>query len=184
MFNSLNEVLSNNAREVFKFEEQEKLHEDIIDSGLAKIYQSHLDIAKRIAQEKNIEKENMNKRIAFFTGIVLVYSYVSALWADPKRGEEFFKSVEGGNCMTCHYLDDKRLVGPGLQNVTKRHSDEWLKGFLKDPQAMWSSDHEETLDLRKRVHKKRNKYTSCKKPENITQEQIQDLMDYLKTLEK
>ncbi len=55
MFNSLNEVLSDRARKVFKFEEQEKLHEEIIDSGLAKIYQSHLDIARRIAGDEDEE---------------------------------------------------------------------------------------------------------------------------------
>ncbi len=57
MFNSLNQVLSDKARKVFKFEEQEKLHENIIDSGLAKIYQSHLDIAKKIALDDGIEIE-------------------------------------------------------------------------------------------------------------------------------
>jgi nucleotide-binding universal stress UspA family protein/rubrerythrin len=55
MFNLLNGVLTDKAREVFKFEEQEKLHEDIIDSGLAKIYQSHLSIAERIAADENIK---------------------------------------------------------------------------------------------------------------------------------
>ncbi len=57
MFNSLNEVLTDKAREVFKFEEQEKLHEDIIDSGLAKIYQSHLQIAEKVAADEGVELE-------------------------------------------------------------------------------------------------------------------------------
>ncbi len=57
MFNCLNEVLTDKAREVFKFEEQEKLHEDIIDSGLAKIYQSHLKIAEKIADDEGVELE-------------------------------------------------------------------------------------------------------------------------------
>ncbi|MDH3973719.1 MAG: universal stress protein [Deltaproteobacteria bacterium] len=51
MFDSLKEVLTEKAKEVFKFEEQEKLHEDIIDSGLAKVYQGNLDIAGRIADD-------------------------------------------------------------------------------------------------------------------------------------
>jgi nucleotide-binding universal stress UspA family protein/rubrerythrin len=57
MFKSLNKALTDKARKVFKFEEQEKLHEDIIDSGLAKIYQSYLNIAKRLAGEAGIEIE-------------------------------------------------------------------------------------------------------------------------------
>ncbi len=55
MFNSLNKTLTEKARKVFKFEEQEKLHEEIIDSGLAKIYQSHLNIAAKIAEEEGVE---------------------------------------------------------------------------------------------------------------------------------
>jgi nucleotide-binding universal stress UspA family protein len=57
MFKSLNKTLTEKARKVFKFEEQEKLHEDIIDSGLAKIYQSYLNIAKRLAAEAGVEIE-------------------------------------------------------------------------------------------------------------------------------
>jgi len=49
-FHSISGVLSEEAGKVFRFKEQEKLHEEIIDSGLAKIYQSHLDISREIAQ--------------------------------------------------------------------------------------------------------------------------------------
>lgn len=57
MFKSLNKTLTEKARKVFKFEEQEKLHEDIIDAGLAKIYRSYLNIAKRLAAEAGVEIE-------------------------------------------------------------------------------------------------------------------------------
>ncbi len=49
-FNSIAGVLSEEAGKVFRFKEQEKLHEEIIDSGLAKIYQAHLDIGKQVAE--------------------------------------------------------------------------------------------------------------------------------------
>ena len=45
-FHSISGVLNEEAGKVFRFKEQEKLHEEIIDSGLAKIYQSHLDISR------------------------------------------------------------------------------------------------------------------------------------------
>ncbi len=50
-FHSISGVLSEEAGKVFRFKEQEKLHEEIIDSGLAKIYQSHLDVSRDVAQE-------------------------------------------------------------------------------------------------------------------------------------
>jgi len=56
-FNSIADVLSDEAGKVFRFKEQEQLHEDIIDDGLAKIYQGHLDIAEQLAEEFSIKIE-------------------------------------------------------------------------------------------------------------------------------
>jgi nucleotide-binding universal stress UspA family protein len=55
MFNSIVGVLSEKAAKVFKFKEQEQLHEEVIDTGLAKIYQSHLEIARNVAKEEGID---------------------------------------------------------------------------------------------------------------------------------
>ena len=51
-FNKIAGVLSDEAGKVFRFKEQEQLHEELIDDGIAKIYQSHLDVARRIASEE------------------------------------------------------------------------------------------------------------------------------------
>jgi len=56
-FNRIAGVLSEEAGKVFRFQEQEQLHEEIIDSGLAKIYQGHLDVAESIAKEHNVKIE-------------------------------------------------------------------------------------------------------------------------------
>lgn len=50
-FNKIAGVLSEEAGKVFRFQEQEQLHEELIDDGIAKIYESHLDIAKIVAGE-------------------------------------------------------------------------------------------------------------------------------------
>ncbi len=54
-FHSIAGVLNEEAGKVFRFKEQEKLHEEIIDSGLAKIYQSHLDISRELAQAEQTD---------------------------------------------------------------------------------------------------------------------------------
>ncbi|SRR5579883_897581 len=59
VFNSIVTVLSQEAAKVFRFKEQEQLHEEIIDTGLAKIYESHLHIAKAIAAEEGIDLKVM-----------------------------------------------------------------------------------------------------------------------------
>ncbi len=54
VFGGIVKILSEQAAKLFRFKEQEKLHEEIIDTGLAKIYQSHLEIARKVAEEEGI----------------------------------------------------------------------------------------------------------------------------------
>jgi nucleotide-binding universal stress UspA family protein len=56
-FNRIAGVISEEAGKVFRFKEQEKLHEEIIDSGLAQIYEGHLLVAESIAAEYGMEVE-------------------------------------------------------------------------------------------------------------------------------
>ena len=53
VFNSVVNVLTERAARTFRFKEQEQLHEEVIDTGLAKIYQSHLEVARSIAKEEH-----------------------------------------------------------------------------------------------------------------------------------
>jgi nucleotide-binding universal stress UspA family protein len=55
MFNGIVGVLTEKASKVFRFKEQEQLHEEIIDTGLAKIYQSHLEIGRKLAAEQGVD---------------------------------------------------------------------------------------------------------------------------------
>ncbi|MEE8477310.1 MAG: universal stress protein, partial [Gemmatimonadales bacterium] len=51
VFNNIKDVLSVKAGKVFKFEEQEELHNNIIDKGLLKLSQTHIRRAEVMAQE-------------------------------------------------------------------------------------------------------------------------------------
>ena len=55
MFNGIVGVLNEKASKIFRFKEQEQLHEEIIDTGLAKIYQSHLEIARKLAADDGVD---------------------------------------------------------------------------------------------------------------------------------
>jgi nucleotide-binding universal stress UspA family protein len=55
VFNGIVNVLTEQAAKVFRFEEQNQLHEEIIDTGLAQIYQSHLEIGERMGNEAGVE---------------------------------------------------------------------------------------------------------------------------------
>lgn len=55
VFHSMVEVLSEEAARLFRFQEQEKLHEEIIDTGLARLYQSYLEVAQQLAESQGVE---------------------------------------------------------------------------------------------------------------------------------
>ncbi len=55
LFNGIVGVLSEEASKVFRFKEQEALHEEIIDTGLAMIYSSHLKVAKEVARAEGYD---------------------------------------------------------------------------------------------------------------------------------
>lgn len=54
-FRSIAGVLSEEAGRLFHFREQERLHEEVIDRGLARVYQEHLRAAAAIGKEQGIE---------------------------------------------------------------------------------------------------------------------------------
>ena len=109
---------------------------------------------------------------------IVPYTQVTA---DAEEGKEFFKDVQGGNCRTCHSTKDTKLVGPGLGSVMLRHSEEWVRMFLTDPQKTWEMDHPETIELKERVRGMKSKYTRCQKS-TMTDQTKDNLIDFLKSI--
>lgn len=56
-FNRISQILSATASKVFKFKEQKKLHGEVIDTGLAKVYQAHLAVSESIAAARGTQIE-------------------------------------------------------------------------------------------------------------------------------
>lgn len=114
-------------------------------------------------------------------GLVIFFMSNAAL-ADAAKGEKYFSDLNGGGCYSCHFTDERKMAGPGLKGVTERHTEGWLRQFLTDPQATWKSDHAETLELKKRLRKKRAPRTLCRKNQ-MSEQQLTNLIDYLKSLQ-
>ena len=57
LFNELEEALTEEAKQVFNTEAQKKLHDELVDSGIARLYEEHLQTAQRIAEELGAEVE-------------------------------------------------------------------------------------------------------------------------------
>ena len=50
--------------------------------------------------------------------------------------EEGLRLFQTRGCHTCHTVGKGKLIGPDLQKVTERRSEEWLSRWLADPAAM------------------------------------------------
>ncbi|MFQ5799216.1 MAG: universal stress protein [Bacteroidota bacterium] len=69
-FRSLEGILSDEAGKVFRFREQERLHNEIIDKGIAKIYRDHLELARKVAVEEGMQIETQLLRGKPFSAIL------------------------------------------------------------------------------------------------------------------
>ncbi len=92
-FEKIADGLSAEAGETFRFRDQEKLHEEIIDSGIARIYQSHLDVARTVAEAQGtaLHTELLEgkpyKALADYakkTGASLIIAGKTGVHADPE----------------------------------------------------------------------------------------------------
>lgn len=54
-FGRIARVLNDQARATFRFEDQERLHAELIDGGLARIYRSYLEVGRAIADAGGVE---------------------------------------------------------------------------------------------------------------------------------
>lgn len=48
--------------------------------------------------------------------------------------------VFDAKCAACHKLTDQKIVGPGLLNVTKRRTPEWIMNQITNPVEMEAKD--------------------------------------------
>ena len=139
-FHSIAGVLTEEAGKLFKFKEQEKLHEEIIDKGLAKIYQDHLDTAVEIAAKDGVTiettllsgkpYEQIINYVARTKPFMLVMGRIG-VHAAPKL--DIGSNTE--NCLRevgCHLLISNRTHTP-VQKAPKDEEErtEWTDGAKK-----------------------------------------------------
>ena len=52
------------------------------------------------------------------------------------------KAIYDMKCSACHQLTDKRIVGPGFKDVTKRRKAEWIMNMITNVEIMLEKDDE------------------------------------------
>jgi cytochrome c len=83
------------------------------------------------------------------------------------RGEELF----GSKCVTCHLLDKKKL-GPPLRNVVNDRPPEFIMNMMLNTDEMEKKDDQ--------VKKLIEQYMVYMTPQELTQKQARDILEYLR----
>ena len=87
-----------------------------------------------------------------------------------KTGEQIFKET----CTACHTIGKGKLVGPDLANVQNRHSEEWIRNFVKSSQTVIKSGDRYADSLFKAF----NQMPMPDHP-NLTDDEIKGLIAYI-----
>jgi mono/diheme cytochrome c family protein len=104
--------------------------------------------------------------------IVILFSigYSGNGWAqDP--GEQVFNTT----CFACHTIGGGRLIGPDLEGVHEKRSQEWLEEFIKSSQSMINAGDAEAVALFE-------EYSSMLMPDSVaSEEQIRQVLSYIES---
>lgn len=105
---------------------------------------------------------------SILVGGILVGSF-SVL--NAQDGAQLFKA----NCASCHSIGKGRLVGPDLQDVQSRHSEEWLERWVKSSQTMVKAGDGDAVKLF-------DEYNKVPMPDAVINDgEIKSVLAYIKT---
>ncbi len=90
------------------------------------------------------------------------------------QGKKLFQTK---GCVACHYADKERstkLVGPGLKDIHKERSEEWLIAMITNPDSMQKND-----SIAKALLKE---YGTPMPNQNVNIEEAKAIIEYIKSL--
>ena len=122
----------------------------------------------KLPVEKSEAEKNWktNKGVGPVTSVTLTDIDVK----EAQKGEKLFKS----KCIACHKTTTSRLIGPGLGDITKRRTPEWIMNMTIVPQKMIKED-----PLAREV------YQTYKTPMlnlGVKEKEARQILEYLRTL--
>jgi mono/diheme cytochrome c family protein len=83
------------------------------------------------------------------------------------------KVIFQSKCVSCHYADERRLIGPGLGGVTVRRTPEWIMNQILNPLEMTQKDSlaKELLAV----------YLAQMTPMNLSEREAREVLEYLRS---
>jgi len=89
----------------------------------------------------------MKRNFRFY--FILILGIIAYPLVAQDSGESIFKA----NCTACHSIGKTRLVGPGLEGVTDKYEDAWLKKWILNSQAFIASGDERAIAIYEEYNK-------------------------------
>lgn len=95
---------------------------------------------------------------------------------EPVLAQDKGSSSFNQTCAACHTIGKGKLVGPDLANVHLRHSEEWLRKFIRSSQTVIKSGDKYADSLFKA-------FNQIPMPDNpsLTDENIKEILNYIST---
>lgn len=86
----------------------------------------------------------------FFFVFIINNLIAKEILGNPENGIKIFKK----ECTACHSIDlTKKLIGPPLQNITKKRNIEWLHKWIKNNKSLIKNGDKEALDIYNKYNK-------------------------------
>lgn len=113
-------------------------------------------------------------RLMTVRSVFLTVAGIAALWAPATAGAQAGAEKFTQVCGPCHTIGGGRRVGPDLQGVGDRRSEQWLLSFIASPQKMISAGDPDATKLQQ-------EYGMVMPDPAVTADEIKDLLAYIKT---
>ncbi len=118
----------------------------------------------------NLPSSRRMKRVLTLFLFVGLAAFVRPVGAQTPEAEKNFQQ-----CRACHNIDGPKLIGPSLAGITERREQDWLIRFIRNSQEVIQSGD----PIAVKVYEENNKIPMP--PHNLTDEQIIDILLYIKS---
>jgi len=118
----------------------------------------------------NLPSSRKMKRVITWVLFIGLATLLQPLSAQTPEAEKNFQQ-----CKACHNLEGPKLIGPSLAGVTERREQDWLIRFIRNSQEVIQSGD----PIAVQVYEENNKIPMP--PHNLTDEQIIDILMYIKS---
>lgn len=118
------------------------------------------------------------KKALIMLAMTSMFASADAFSADAKKVANGKFLFEDWGCKSCHSIGSKYnqdpTKGPDLKGVFSRRSADWIKKFVKDPQAMIDSGDKDAVEMHK-------KYATVMKKFKMSDDEWNDIFEFLKS---